>query len=362
MGNRRANGEGTWSKQGDRVKYRVQVDGRRRSFTGATKAECRRQYEAVKDTPKIDKKMTVAQWATVWVKTYKKDTIAYKSYILYQSYIDNHIIPRLGHLLMGQVKPLHLQQFVNAFGEKSWAMRRDFRTIFNGMFADAINNHLCSENPAIGLNIGSKPKRRPKAFGRDVVPHILKFTATHRYGHYILLLLYTGLRAGELLALKWDDINDGVISVHTAVAQMEDGPQEKGTKNEDDRYIGIKPELAAVLPTILRAGPYVLHDKRGERLKYQCFYRRYRQFFKDLNATLGAEAQISWMSPHKCRHTFGTYFLAGGADLRTVQVALGHADIKTTQIYTSVDTTTARENISLLNYNWSETGPSENPQ
>jgi len=71
-------------------------------------------------------------------------------------------------------------------------------------------------------------------------------------------------------------------------------------------------------------------------------------FFADLNATL--ETPLPRITPHKCRHTFATYLIQGGADIRYVQELLGHSTITTTEIYTQVDVDSLRDNIAKLKY------------
>jgi integrase len=351
---RRANGEGSWSKNGDAHELRIVIDGKRRSFSGKTKAECRRRAREAENAPKVDKKMTVAQWAPVWIETYEKDRVAYKSYLLYKGYLNNHVTPKLGKLQMCDVRPVHLQEFVHGYADRSWAMRRDLRTILRGFFADAMVNHLCEEDPTVGLKIGEKPKWKPKAFERWACPIIVEFAETHKFGYCVLLLLYTGLRVGELLSLKWSDIDDGVICVHTAVAMTKDGYKEKATKTEDDRYIGVNPDLQTVLNGIPRTGLYVLASRNGRRRDYKWLRTKYKDFFRDLNETLPKNGKIPYLSPHKCRHTFGTYLLDGGANIRSVQAALGHASITTTQIYTSIDLDAAKSTITHLSYKGEE--------
>ena len=82
------------------------------------------------------------------------------------------------------------------------------------------------------------------------------------------------------------------------------------------------------------------------------YVRLYKQFFADLNMQLehdGIDA-IPYMSPHKCRHTFATYMLRSGADIRAIQSILGHTTLKTTEIYTEVDVDDLKSNIAKLNF------------
>ncbi|MDR0380681.1 MAG: tyrosine-type recombinase/integrase [Oscillospiraceae bacterium] len=347
---RRANGEGSWSVRegphGKTYELRVVIDGKRRSFSGKSKPECRRKAKEAENAPKIDKKMTVAEWATVWLKTYRESNISHVRYLTQKGHINNHIVPHLGAMQMGNVRPAHIQEFLRIHADKSWHMRQAIRSTLRIMFADGIENKLCTENPAIPVKLGPQPKRRPKAFARDVIPHILDFIPQHPYDHYVALLLYTGLRSGELLALKWPDIHDGIVEVHAAVARVKGGSEEKNTKNEDDRCIGLHPELASILNSMPKEGLYVIPSNSGGRLPYQTFHFRYKKFFADMPPDL----RVPYLSPHKCRHTFATYMLDGNVSLRGVQDALGHRNINTTQIYTSIDRVSAKSNIARLDY------------
>jgi integrase/recombinase XerD len=91
--------------------------------------------------------------------------------------------------------------------------------------------------------------------------------------------------------------------------------------------------LSASRPHLCQARiePHVFLNHRGGPISRVGFFKRMKRHAR----TAGIQAQIS---PHVLRHTFATHLLEGGADLRYVQALLGHADISTTQIYTTVDT------------------------
>jgi len=141
------------------------------------------------------------------------------------------------------------------------------------------------------------------------------------------LLYSSGLRVSELVSLKLEDMNldAGFLRVLG-----------KGSKERivplHERAIGrVKMYLNHQRPEILKnkRSPYLFVTKRGGPMTRQRFW----QTIRSLGRKLGIH-----LSPHTMRHSFATHLLEGGADLRSLQKMLGHADISTTQIYTKVTT------------------------
>jgi site-specific recombinase XerD len=147
----------------------------------------------------------------------------------------------------------------------------------------------------------------------------------------------------------WSDIDfeNGIITVQRAAAAGEDGEIIKGTKTDRVRYIGINAPLDEVLRKLPHTGLYVLTNDTGDRLSCNAFYNRYEYIFDRMHK---AGVDVEFLSPHKCRHTYATYMLAGGANIRAVQAALGHSIVTTTEIYTHVDTEEIKNNIAKLKY------------
>jgi integrase/recombinase XerD len=188
-----------------------------------------------------------------------------------------------------------------------------------------------SEDPTENLRMPRKWERVPKALTVADVKSLLeaKFNAqTALRDSSMLELLYSsGLRVSELVNIKLGDIHAeaGFIRVIG-----------KGSKERivpvNGRALGrVKRFIAEERPAILkkRQSPYLFVTRTGGPMTRQRFWQMLK--------AVGRQAGIN-LSPHTIRHCFATHLLEGGADLRSVQKMLGHADISTTQIYTKVTT------------------------
>ncbi|HEY7217631.1 MAG TPA: site-specific tyrosine recombinase XerD [Candidatus Binatia bacterium] len=145
----------------------------------------------------------------------------------------------------------------------------------------------------------------------------------------MLELLYaTGLRVSELVALETRQVNfqGDYITVRGKGAKVRQVPFGRWAREKLATYMNeVRPRLLKGKTSV-----FVFTNRSGKRLSRQGFWKLIRRYA--LQA--GIEKRVT---PHTMRHSFATHLLEGGADLRSVQSMLGHADISTTQIYTHVD-------------------------
>jgi len=191
---------------------------------------------------------------------------------------------------------------------------------------------LRKDNPTLPLQ-GPKPKRTlPKTLSELEVEALIHQPKTDsprglRDAAMLEVLYATGLRVSELISLTLDQLELEAHLIRT---------MGKGSK---ERLVPIGKAASRCLMDYLEKGrlpllkhlmvPWVFLNNRGGRLSRQGFWKILRQY--------GRQAGIlKKISPHTLRHTFATHLLEGGADLRSIQTMLGHADISTTQIYTLV--------------------------
>ena len=171
--------------------------------------------------------------------------------------------------------------------------------------------------------------------------YIVMFARTHKYGAAIIVLLKTGLRRGELLALKWEDINfdNNIITIKRAVADVPVNGVLKPiiseysnvTKNHD-RKIPFNNEMRESLLEIQRTSEFVFPNAKGEVNSPTNYSRRqYAIFMRDLCKEY---PEIKRLTPHELRRTYGTLLYENNIDLRVIQKVMGHSDLKiTSEIY-----------------------------
>jgi integrase/recombinase XerD len=199
-------------------------------------------------------------------------------------------------------------------------------------FRFLVSDGFLKSNPARLLSTPKLPFRLPEVLSRDEVVRLLSQPDISRpiglRDRAMLELLYaTGLRVTELIDFKMRDIN------------MEAGFVRTIGKGSKERLVPIGGQAVRAIKDYLESGRghlvkgkgsnYLFLNRMGNPLTRQGFWKIIKGY--------GVKARIKGpISPHCLRHSFASHLLEGGADLRSVQIMLGHADISTTQIYTHV--------------------------
>jgi integrase/recombinase XerD len=215
-------------------------------------------------------------------------------------------------------------------------------TVFKRFYRYALRQHLVEQDPCLKLRAAKQAQRFPKVLSEEQITTLLNTPDTAEAlglrDRTMLELMYaSGLRVSEIVSLKTValGLNEGVVRVVNG----------KGGK---ERLVPFGAEAGDWLRRYLQeARPVLLEGKTcqevfvgrhtGSGLTRQAFWsiiKRYAQL---------ADIKVP-LSPHTLRHAFATHLLNHGADLRVVQLLLGHADISTTQIYTHV----ARERLKSI--------------
>lgn len=195
------------------------------------------------------------------------------------------------------------------------------------------------KNPARLLESPKLPKKLPGVLSQREVERLLsqpdKTVPRGMRDRAMLELLYaTGLRVSELINLKLSDCNLEAGFVKT----MGKGSKERVVPMGDKSIEALREYLSGARPGFLKDRPVsqIFLTARGRPMTRQGFWKLIKNY--------GKEALINKrITPHSIRHSFASHLLEAGADLRSVQVMLGHTDISTTQIYTHVTRSRLKE-------------------
>jgi integrase/recombinase XerD len=224
-------------------------------------------------------------------------------------------------------------------GSKATSSNRRL-TVFKRYFRWAVRERLAAADPTLRLLSAKQPLRVPKTLSEAQVEALLAApevgTPLGLRDRAMLELMYaSGLRVSELVGLK---------TVHLSLAEGALRATGKGSKERlvpfgEEAHGWLMRYLAEARPRILdgQTSDALFVTGRGGPMTRQMFWKLVKQY------ALRGDVRVP-LSPHTLRHAFATHLLNHGADLRAVQMLLGHADISTTTVYTHV----ARERLKAL--------------
>lgn len=236
------------------------------------------------------------------------------------------------------VLPGHLVSFLEAEQRRGLAARSRARALaaVRGLFQFLVREGVLALDPSRGLRRPRLGRPLPRSLGQASVATLLDGDASdplvQRDLAMIELIYATGLRVSEACGLTVSELRleAGYVTVTGKGRKERAVPIGRQARERLLHY------LAEVRPQLLgrRQSAHVFVSRRGRPLRRQSFAARLRR----RALTTGVAEPLS---PHTLRHAFATHLVEGGADLRAVQLMLGHADIGTTEIYTHV----ARERL-----------------
>jgi integrase/recombinase XerD len=213
-------------------------------------------------------------------------------------------------------------------------------TVFKRYFRWAVREHLAAADPTLRLTAARQPMRVPKSLSEAQVEALLAAPQVDealglRDRTMIELMYASGLRVSELVQLKTVHVglNEGVLRVLGKGSRERLVPFGAEAHGWLQRYV--VEARAQILGAHLSDALFV--TRLGAGMTRQMFWRIIKKHASTAGITVA-------LSPHTLRHAFATHLLNHGADLRAVQMLLGHADIGTTTIYTHV----ARERLRQL--------------
>lgn len=235
----------------------------------------------------------------------------------------------------------HLRSYLSWLRDRGLSVRSIARNIvaLRQFYRFLEKEEIVGENPLPRLLLPKAATKLPHALGRDEVRTLLAepdpSTPLGLRDQAMIELLYaTGLRVSELVSLQTHqvDLQGDYLTVRGKGAKVRLVPFGRWAREGLVRY------LREARPRLLRGrtSAFLFVTRSGRPLTRQGFWKLIRSYGR----AAGIEKRVT---PHTLRHSFATHLLEGGADLRSVQSMLGHADISTTQIYTHLSRTHLKE-------------------
>jgi len=291
-----------------------------------TEADDRAEIDAFCDTLWLEDGLAKASLAS-----YRSDLIHFSNWLNEQK------LPALC-----QADELALLRFVAMLSKTLRATSQArYISTFRRFYRYLLSRGRIGADPTLKISMPVKPSRLPKVLSEAQVESLLaappSTTTLGQRDRAMLETLYaTGLRVSELVGLKLHEVNFdmGVVRVFGK------GSKERLVPLGEEAIDSMRRYLAESRPELLdkRQSNDLFVTARGSAMSRQAFWQLIKRY------ALLAGMDPARLSPHVLRHAFATHLLNHGADLRVVQLLLGHADISTTQIYTHI----ARERLKSL--------------
>ncbi len=236
---------------------------------------------------------------------------------------------------LARVSPRTVAAFVGQLAQRKLSPASIARCVsaLRGLYRFLCKERCVRDNPTTDVTTPRPWLRLPRTLSADAIDRLLRVAAGKKLEDLrdaaMLELLYaTGLRVSELVGLDYTRVNldVGYVLVSGKGDKQRVVPMGEPARRKLETYL--EGARAALLKG--RTSPSLFVTRRGGALTRQGFWKLLR--------ARARQARIATpISPHMLRHSFATHLLDHGADLRSVQAMLGHADIATTQIYTHVE-------------------------
>ena len=368
MSKRRANGEGNLRKRKDgrwEGRYTAGRDpetGRAiyKNVLGKTQAEAKAKLKAaIEEAKGLDAakagRYTVGQWMEEWFEHYAKVKVRPSSHQTYRGYIDNHIKPSIGKIQLEKLTSLELQKFYKKLLTNGRVDRLESRYQAKGLSPKTVRNihqiissamnlareqKLIAVNPAEGCALPRLEHREMKTLPVEQLQSFLREAKDSGVFELYYLELVTGLRRGELLGLKWEDIDleRGDLRVRRQIARINGEVVEAPLKTKNAyRTLPLAEDTIDVLKAQRKKtgdGPFP--SPTGGPISPDSVLHMLHRVLK--------RAGLPRIRFHDLRHTFATLALQNGVDVKTVSGMLGHFSAGfTLDTYAHVTTASRRQ-------------------
>ncbi|WP_342042830.1 site-specific integrase [Bacillus sp. OTU2372] len=349
--------------------------------TGKRKQKRKRGFKTKKEAEKyineqlnaIDKgtyfepsEITLSEYLDYWLENHAKPNTAHRTYENYQYMINLHLKPVLGPIKISKLQPSHLQEYyaqklsngkIDEGGLSAQSVKHHHRLIFKAL-KDAVKWQLIVRNVAEAVTPPKTRKVEMQTWDNEQVKVFLNVSKDSPYYPIYLTAINTGMRRGEVLGLRWQDIDfdNNIVYVRQSLQEVKNvGLTFKEPKSGKTRSISVTPSLIKELKKIYKQQlenklligqgykdlDLVFAQRNGKPIQPTEMARNYRKIV-DLSG-------LPYIRFHDLRHTHATLLLKQGVHPKVVSERLGHSTIGITMdTYTHVLPNMQKEAALLL--------------
>lgn len=305
--------------------------------------------------------LTVGQFFDRWLTDYAQANIGPRTFEGYQKIISLHIKPRIGHHLLNKLTPLHLQRYYSVL-LKEGKFNRNGTPSGSGLSPTTVLQHhriikealshalrwgLVARNVAESVEPPRKVRSQMKTWSPEEAVRFLEYIKNERYYAFYLMAVMTGMRLGELLGLRWIDVDlqAGTLSIQQTLLKAGPNPLFGNAKSDRSR------RKVALPPVVITALTKYKAIQNQERLALGSDYVDTGLVFtrstghhmntttmsKTLFHKLLRASGVPQIRFHDIRHTHATLLLKEGVNPKIVSERLGHSGVNITlDIYSHV--------------------------
>lgn len=389
MANKRANGEGSINKyivkgvqKGWRASILVGKDesGKniRKQFYGKTQKEVKQKLEEFKGQINLgalptDDKLTLEQWYYTWLFDYRKKDLKPKSFEKYEGIYRNYIKDTsLGKIKLKDLRATHLQQYYNKLldiDKKAVSTVKGLNTRLKPCLSEAEKQGYIQKNYCKMVTLPKENKvKEIKVLTPEQQQSFIAAINGHELEMLFLVALSTGLRLGEILGLKWCDIdfNSGNLTVNRTLQRVTEISRDG---NRESKVIEQLPKTKNSIRTVpipknilSKLKDHKLEQSKNRLKLGELYFNNDYVFCNNLGYPIDdkrparnlksilTKINIDPIKFHGLRHTYATRLFEANVPPKTVQVLMGHYDISITlDIYTHVMEDTKLEAVDKLN-------------
>jgi integrase len=290
--------------------------------------------------------LTVGRYLERWLTDSVRDTVKATTYESYERLIRLHLVPTLGRLKLKNLTTTHVRGLYREkldHGLSPTSVQR-VHALLHKALKQAVHDGLVPRNITETVKAPRQSRKEMSTLTREQARHFLNEAKGDRLAALYLLAIHTGLRQGELLGLKWNDVDldRGTLQVRRILSAAKEGPTFTTPKNNKGRSVRLTAQAVQALRD---------HRTRQaeEKLKHDGFWQDQSLVFTTLVGTplnrhnvfsrsfkpLLREAGLPDIPFHGLRHSFATLMLAGGEHPKVVQEMMGHSSIRVTMDFYS---------------------------